>query len=400
MRILNGKYATAHIMTDNIEPEAVNQIQELTNSIVSEGQKIAIMPDVHAGKGSTIGTVMTVGERVVPAHIGLDIGCGVYAYRIGPKGMNIDFEILQRVIEVLIPSGNNVREEAGSKLIGIADELIPQFRAPIAANRDYFARSLGTLGGGNHFISVEEGSTGTYLLIHSGSRNLGVQVAKHYQNLAMRKQGKKTLGAIIDKMKAEGRHREIEAFIKNMPDPEPRTMAYLTGQDLEDYLHDMKLAQRYAHENREIMAHILIVMMRWSTSDIFNIYSVHNYIDTETRILRKGAVAAYKGKPFLVPLNMKDGTLICLPAEDRPDWLFSAPHGAGRAMSRRRAKDTLNMEEFQNSMQGIWTASVAEEILDEAPGAYKPADEIKEILNDVYPVIDHLVPIFNFKAKE
>ena len=400
MRIIQGKYSAAHVMTDNIEPEAVNQIQELTNSIVSEGQQIAVMPDVHAGAGCTIGTVMTIGDRVVPNHVGVDLACGVYAYRIGPKGMSIDFKALQRNIEVLIPSGSNVRDEAGSKLIGITDELIPQFRAPIAANRDYFTRSLGTLGGGNHFISVEEGSTGTYLLIHSGSRNLGVQVAKHYQKLAMRNQGKETLGAIINKMKAEGRHSEIEAFIKNMPDPEPKTMAYLTGQDLEDYLHDMKLAQRYAHENREIMAHILIVLMRWSTSEIFNIYSVHNYIDTEARILRKGAVAAYKGKPFLVPLNMKDGTLICLPAEDRPDWLFSAPHGAGRAMSRRKAKDTLNMEEFQNSMQGIWTASVTEETLDEAPGAYKPAEEIKEILRDVYPVVDHLIPIFNFKAKE
>lgn len=400
MKMIQGKYACAKVYTDNIEPEAIEQVRQLTSAKAAQGQQIAIMPDVHAGKGCTIGTVMTIQDRVVPNLVGVDIGCGVYAYHIGPKDMEINFKLLQTGIECFIPSGSKIREYADPNIRVIGKELVKSMYAPVYSNLSYHVKSLGTLGGGNHFISIEVGETGTYLLIHTGSRNLGAVTAKYHQEIAKTKNKKRDNSEIIQKLKEEGRASEISQVLANLPPRENDDLAYLEGQDMENYLHDMKMAQQFAHLNRESIAFNLCFYMGWEVSQEKNVFSVHNYIDTDKKILRKGAVAAEEGKPFLVPLNMRDGTLIFRADEARPDWLFSAPHGAGRAMSRTKAKKMLKMDMFSEQMKGIWSDSVVEATLDEAPGAYKPAEEIKNILQGTYTLVDHLIPVFNFKAKE
>lgn len=398
MRIINGKYAVAHVMTDDVEQAAVDQIQNLVDSKAAEGSSVAIMPDVHAGKGCTIGTVMTVTDRVVPNLVGVDIGCSVYAYRLGEKDFKVDFENLQRVIDAFVPSGRKVHDGPvlGHRAFGFSGE----FMMPVSKDQiEYLDRSIGTLGGGNHFISVEVGGSGTYLLIHSGSRNLGTMVARHYQELAIKNIRKVDNSKLIAELKAAGRHREIATELARVKveiiDPD---LAYLEGQDAKNYLTDMAAAQRYAHINRETMAKIIFYHMGWEYGGA--IRTQHNYIDTERGILRKGAVAAYEGEPFLVPLNMRDGTLIFVAEEERPDWLFSAPHGAGRRLSRTQAKKNLSMEDYTSGMEGIWSASVNENTLDEAPEAYKSAGTIAGLLNDVYTLCDHLKPVFNFKAND
>lgn len=397
MKVIKGKYATATIFTDDVEESALEQVITLTNAKVAEGQKIAIMPDVHAGKGCTIGTVMTVGDRIVPNQIGLDIGCGVYGYKVGEKDFEIDFEKLQRVIDQYIPSGRNVHQDT------TPDFKVPIFKGkfimPVSEDQsDYFYRSIGTLGGGNHFISVEVGESGTYLLIHSGSRNLGVMVAKHYQELAVKNLKKSDNSKLIADLKAAGREKEIAAELKKVSKPESTDLAYLEGEDTKNYLKDMATAQTYAHLNRAVMAETIFHKMKWDCHG--SIQTVHNYIDIERGILRKGAVAAYENEAFLVPLNMRDGTLIFVAEEERSDWLYSAPHGAGRRFSRTEARKTLNMATYEQEMEGIWSASVNESTLDEAPDAYKEAGSIKTILEGVYTFIDHLKPVFNFKAND
>lgn len=400
MRIINGKYAAAHVMTDDVEQAAIDQIQNLVDSKAAEGSSVAIMPDVHAGKGCTIGTVMTITGRVVPNLVGVDLGCGVYAYKIGEKDLQIDFEKLQKVIDTYVPSGRKVHNKP--ILTHQAFAFSGDFKMPVSQEQvAYLNRSIGTLGGGNHFISIEVGESGAYLLIHSGSRNLGTMVARHYQDLAIKNIKKTDNSALIAKLKAEGRHKEIAAELAKVkaevevinPD-----LAYLEGDDAKNYLHDMGVAQVYAHLNRGIMAKTISYHMGWEYSGL--IHTVHNYIDIERGILRKGAVAAYANEPFLVPLNMRDGTLIFVAEEERPDWLFSAPHGAGRKLSRTQAKKNLSMEDYESGMEGIWSASINENTLDEAPEAYKSAETIADLLKDVYTLCDHLKPVFNFKAND
>lgn len=397
MKIINGKYAAAHVMTDDIEQAAIDQIQNLVNSKAAEGSSVAIMPDVHAGKGCTIGTVMTVGDRVVPNLVGVDIGCGVYAYKIGEKDFKVDFENLQRVIDAFVPSGRKVHgaPTLWNRTFGFSGK----FMMPVSKDQiQYLDRSVGTLGGGNHFISIEVGESGAYLLIHSGSRNLGTMVARHYQELAVKNIRKVDNSKLIAELKAAGRHKEIAAELAKVKvevvDPD---LAYLEGQDAKNYLTDMATAQLYAHLNRETMANTIFYHMGWEYSGA--IHTQHNYIDTERGILRKGAVAAYENEAFLVPLNMRDGTLIYMSeGESGPEWLDSAPHGAGRKKSRTKARAEGNLEEYKKSMEGIWSASVNEATLDENPNAYKDANSIIEILDKNFTKIDHLIPVFNFKA--
>lgn len=396
MDMIKGKYATAHIFAKTIEPEAVKQIQHMLDSPACEGTKVAIMPDVHAGKGSTIGTVVLINDRVVPNMVSVDIGCGVLAINIGERNMYIDFEKLHAAITHFIPSGRNINKERKAEI-----DFAPWRIAFSLEEKDYFNRSIGSLGGGNHFISIESGETGTWLLIHSGSRKLGGVVAKHYQDLAIKNIKKVDNKAIIEQLKHEGRQDEIEGMLRDLNINKPSIdseLAFLQGEDMKNYLNDMLYTQRYAAVNRVSMATSIMKAMHWKIGEV--IESVHNYIDTERNILRKGAVAAYMGEPFLVPLNMRDGTLIYYVEKEQPEWLFSAPHGAGRAMSRTQAKANLDMVDFTNAMRGIWSASVHESTLDEAPGAYKPAEEIEAILSKVYTKVDHLEPIFNFKAEE
>ena len=396
MKIINGKYAAAHVMTDDIEQAAIEQVQALTDAKVSEGCKIAIMPDVHAGKGCTIGTVMTIKDRVCPNLVGVDIGCGVLAVHLGEKkAEDIDFQLLQEAIDEYVPSGRNVHPNQKDMMRGRLGELTFKLSEKEATHLD---RSLGTLGGGNHFISIESGKTGNYLLIHSGSRHLGVLVAQHHQRLAEKAQdNSKAKKDLIDRLKREGREHEISAALRAFPEPEKEDLAYLSGAQAEDYLNDMKIAQDYARANRLTMAIRIVARMGWAP--FWTIESVHNYIDTEKKILRKGAVAAEPNSGFLVPLNMRDGTLIYMSkGENGSEWLDSAPHGAGRRKSRTKARAEGNLEEYKKSMEGIWSASVNEATLDENPNAYKDANSIIEILDKNFTKIDHLIPVFNFKA--
>lgn len=392
--IIKGKYAEAKVMTEDIEQAAIDQIQDLTNAKVAEGCSIVIMPDVHAGKGCTIGTVMTVGERVCPNLVGVDIGCGVLAVRIGEKDMEIDFEKLQKVIDEKVPSGHNVYKEKRDGFKKLVSSLV----TPLSENdKDYLAQSLGTLGGGNHFIAIEAGEIGTFLMIHSGSRKLGVLVAKYHQAIAEKSQdnaqAKKDL---IARLKREGRAEEISKALAAFPIPEKDDLAFLSGDAAKDYLHDMEIAQKFAETNRKQIAVEIISAMEWRPTG--DIESVHNYIDLEKRILRKGAVAAYVNEPFLVPLNMRDGTLVYVAENQKEDWLNSAPHGAGRKMSRTKARAEANLEDYKDTMSGIWSNSVNEATLDENPNAYKNGESIAKILDANFTKLAHLKPVFNFKA--
>ena len=388
---IKGKYATALITTDNIEEEAIAQITTLVNNPASEGSKIAIMPDVHAGKGCVIGTTMTIKNRVVPNLVGVDIGCGVLALEVP---MNIDYVKLQEVINRSVPAGMNVHNKQKNFEM---DRELTELKTHLGAKEmQRIKNSIGTLGGGNHFISIETDGEKAYLIIHSGSRNLGTQIAKYHQGIAIKNMKVQDNTELIAKLKAEGRAKEISQALANLPKSEmTEDLAYLEGDAMLDYLHDVKIAQEYAQQNRLHMAYAIFRGMGWVQKHA--IESVHNYIDTEAMMLRKGAIAA--NEMFLVPLNMKDGTLICK-GKENVTWNNSAPHGAGRAMSRSKAKQLLNVEDFKEEMKDVWSATVNQSTLDEAPAAYKPAEEIKALIGEQYEVVRHLKTVFNFKASE
>ena len=391
---IEGKYANALITTNNIEEQALAQVIDLINNEASLGSKIAIMPDVHAGKGSVIGTTMTIVDRVVPNLVGVDLGCGVLAVRIDKGELN--FERLQTVIENFVPSGFGVHKYEDN-----LDFIFKDLKMPLnEKSKSHIAKSLGTLGGGNHFISVESDGVDNYLCIHTGSRNLGSQVAKFYQELAISQMESQDFSSVIAELKAKGETHKIAATLAELKKNKKqinKELAYLTGSAMEDYLWDASLAQTFAWENRTKIARVIFENMDWEWKG--RVHSVHNYVSVQDKVLRKGAVAAPIGELFVVPLNMKDGTLICRGRENA-EWNQSAPHGAGRAMSRRAAKDNLSLETFKEEMKGIWSASVGQSTLDEAPGAYKPSEEIKSILSEKYEIVTHLKTLYNFKASD
>jgi len=356
------------------------------------------MPDVHAGKGCTIGTTMTVNGRAVPNVVGVDIGCGMYTVDLGKR--ELDMERLDEAAH-FIPSGMKVWE-------GRQDRFdlteLKCYRALKDARR--LERSLGTLGGGNHFIEVDRAADGTnYLVIHSGSRNLGKQVAEHYQRLAVElHEGKEEYYAkrdqIIAAYKATGRRSEIQAALQELVWSRkertiPEDLCYVYGQHLEDYLHDVEICQNFARRNRELMAEILLKRTGLAARDAF--HTIHNYIDTQEMILRKGAIAAHEGERVLIPINMRDGSVLAV-GKGNPEWNFSAPHGAGRVMSRTAAREALDLEEYKHEMEGVYTTSVSEETLDEAPMAYKRLEDIIDVIRESVDVIEVLKPIYNFKA--
>jgi len=393
---LKGKYANALVTTDNIEQEAIAQIARLISHPASLNSNIVIMPDVHAGAGCVIGTTMTITDRIVPNLIGVDIGCGVVAYKI--PAQDIDFEQLQSVINNYIPSGMQVHEvenfDVGFLLAGLSTPLPAKTASRIKC-------SMGTLGGGNHFISVESDGTNHYLIIHTGSRNLGLQVARHHQDKAEDLVKNSGVQALIARLKVEGKAQEIEREVKAYKEAhedelnQSKDLAFLTGTEMGAYLNDLEIAQMFAYKNRRMIAETIFNKMGWIVGQ--KIESVHNYIDFNEMILRKGAIRA--SGLFLVPLNMRDGTLICQGKENLT-WNNSAPHGAGRTMSRSTAKKTLNVEDFKETMKDIWSASVNESTLDEAPDAYKPAEEIKKLVSEQYEVVTHLKTLFNYKAQD
>ncbi len=395
---IKGKMNTAVCYAKVVEEEAIEQIRRMCDYEFTEGSQIRIMPDVHAGKGCTIGTTMTVKDKAVPNIVGVDIGCGMYTVNLG-KG-EIDFERLDEVAHY-IPSGMMVWEGR-------------QERFDLASLRCYrslrdtkrLERSLGTLGGGNHFIEVDQAQDGTkYLVIHSGSRNLGKQVAELYQQLAVDlNKGKETYfierDAIIKEYKAAGRRKEIQAALEKITwlkreTTIPEDLCYLYGSYLEDYLFDVEICQSFARRNREKMAEIILEKTGMTGSDAF--HTIHNYIDTKEMILRKGAIAAHKGEKVLIPINMRDGSVLAV-GKGNPEWNYSAPHGAGRIMSRKKAKEELNLEEYRKMMAGIYTTSVKEETLDEAPMAYKALADIIDVIEEAVTILDVMKPIYNFKA--
>ena len=399
---IKGKMNTAICYAKVVEDVAIEQIKRMCDYELTAGNKVRIMPDVHAGKGCTIGTTMTVTDKACPNIVGVDIGCGMYTVKLADK--SLDFEKIDEACHY-IPSGRNVWD--GRKERFDIQEL-KCYRALKDTKR--LARSLGTLGGGNHFIEIDKAADGThYLVIHSGSRNLGKQVAEIYQQLAIDLHAGKEdyfirREEIIRTYKEAGRRVEIQDALKELakeytaktPDV-PEDLCWLYGSFLGDYLHDVEICQRFACRNREIMAETILERTGMSKEEAF--HTIHNYIDTNEMILRKGAIAAHKGERVLIPINMRDGSVIAV-GKGNPEWNYSAPHGAGRIMSRGKAKETLSLEEYRASMEGIYTTSVNESTLDEAPMVYKSLDDILDVINETVDIVDIIKPVYNFKAGE
>ena len=395
---IKGKVNTAICYASVIEEEAIEQIRRMCDYEFTAGSRIRIMPDVHAGKGCTIGTTMTITDKAVPNIVGVDIGCGMYTVDLGKT--DIDYKKLDEAAH-FIPSGMNVWE-------GRQEHFdLEQLRCYRDLNdTKRLERSLGTLGGGNHFIEIDESADGEkYLVIHSGSRNLGKQVAELYQKLAVElSKGKeeyfKKRDEIIRALKEQGRKKEIQAALKQIKWERkesmiPEDLCFLYGSYLEDYLHDVEVCQRFARRNREKMAEILLERTGIAAGEAF--HTIHNYIDTKEMILRKGAIAAHAGEKVLIPINMRDGSVLAV-GKGNAEWNYSAPHGAGRIMSRKAAKDRLSLEEYRETMKGIYTTSVNEATLDEAPMAYKSLDDIIDVIRDSVDIIDVMKPVYNFKA--
>lgn len=397
---IKGKVSTALCYVNVVEEEAIEQIKRMCDYPMSEGSQIRIMPDVHVGKGCTIGTTMTVKDRVVPNVVGVDIGCGMYTVNMGK--VDIDLERFDDIV-YSIPSGTGVWEGRQERF-----DLTKLICYRQLKDTKRIERSIGTLGGGNHFIEIDESDDKTkYLVIHSGSRSLGKQVAEIYQKLAVDLD--KGIGyyleardEIIRSYKEAGRRSEIQEALKklkwkkeNEHPSMPEDLCYLSGKYLEDYLHDIKICQDFARKNREKMAEIILEKANIKALEAF--HTTHNYIDTDEMILRKGSIAAHKGEKVLIPINMRDGSILAL-GKGNPDWNYSAPHGAGRLMSRTKAKESLDMDEYKDSMKGIFTSSVNEGTIDEAPMAYKSINDIIDVIGESVDIIEVIKPIYNFKA--
>lgn len=395
------------IFTNNIEHEAREQINLLLAQEPFKDCKVRIMPDVHAGAGCVIGFTADLGDKIIPNIVGVDIGCGMLCVELGK--IELDLEKLDNTINQYIPSGRNIRN---SKITDLKD-IKELYCYRELKDSQKFNKSLGTLGGGNHFIEIDIDDEGNkYLVIHTGSRNLGKQVADYYQNLAVELcSGKEELykkkEQLIEQYKKQGRRKEIQKALKELEkeykykQPKlPKDLCYLEGKYREQYLHDMKICQLYASCNRILIANEII--KNYFESDLiigdFNAFeTIHNYISFEDNIVRKGAISAKKGEKVLIPINMRDGSIIAI-GKGNEDWNNSAPHGAGRIMSRSKAKETVNLEEFKNSMQGIYTTSVGESTVDESPFVYKPMQEIIDNIKDTVEIQKIIKPIYNFKA--
>ena len=365
---LQGKYNTAKVFTDTVEPSAITQIEHLLNQEFIAGSKIRVMPDAHAGKGCTIGTTMTITDKIVPNLVGVDIGCGMETVML--KDKRVELSQLDKAIHQYIPAGFAVRSAPHH----FNDEIdLTALRCARHVNLDRAVLSIGTLGGGNHFIELDKDDKGQlYLVVHSGSRNLGKQVCDYYQNAAADSLGRTGNGA-------------------------DRVLAYLQGELLDDYLHDMAIVQRYADLNRKAIVKELEKRVKLKITEQF--MTIHNYIDLDTMILRKGAISAQKGERMLIPMNMRDGSLICI-GKGNGDWNFSAPHGAGRIMSRSAAKKSITLSQYEKSMKGIFSSTVNKSTIDEAPQAYKPMDKIVANIGETAYIIKTIKPLYNFKAAE
>jgi tRNA-splicing ligase RtcB (3'-phosphate/5'-hydroxy nucleic acid ligase) len=390
---IKGKYNTAKVFTDNIEEKAAGQIFELCSQEFVKDSDIRIMPDTHAGAGCTIGTTMTIKDKIVPNLVGVDIGCGMFVSML--ENSKIDFNKLDSTIRSCVPSGFDVRETAHEYKDYIdLDDLNCKDHVDLKRA----SLSIGTLGGGNHFIEMNEDEEGNiYLVVHSGSRHLGKQIAEYYQERATKEIVRKSNDSIIAELKSKGRTKEIQGEIEKEKANINGSLSYVEGQTFEDYIHDMRIAQKFAEYNRKAIAEVIIREMDFNVVDSFT--TIHNYIDLDEMILRKGAISAKKGEVVIIPINMRDGSIIAT-GKGNADWNQSAPHGAGRLMSRKQAKRSLSLEEFRKSMDGIFTTSLSMNTLDEAPFAYKPIEEIIANVQDTVEINKIIKPIYNFKASD
>lgn len=390
------------IFTDDIEQEAIDQINELLEQETFKDSKVRIMPDVHAGKGCVIGFTGDLGNKVIPNIVGVDIGCGMLCVELG--NINLDLKKLDEIIRQYVPSGRNVHEF----------DKIPFFIGNLKCYKElkdieWLNGSLGTLGGGNHFIEIDvDKNNNKYLVIHTGSRNLGKQVAKIYQEKAIKycsyeKEIKEEKQKVIKEYKEQGKEKEIQNKLIEISKKYegktklPKDLCYLEGKLREDYLHDMEICQKFASKNRKEIAFIIISKMNLDCINYFE--TIHNYISFKDKIVRKGAISARKGEIVLIPMNMRDGCIIAR-GKGNDDWNQSAPHGAGRIMSRIKAKKTFSLDEYKESMKDIYTTSVNENTIDEAPFVYKPMQEIIDNIGDTVDIIKIIKPIYNFKANE
>lgn len=394
---LQGKYATAKVFTDVVDNESISQVINLLNQPYIEGSKVRMMPDIHAGAGCTIGTTMTISDKICPNLVGVDIGCGMETIRI--KETFIEPQKLDKVIRSEIPSGFEIRKNP-HRFAKDIDLSALYCAKKIKPDRAY--NSIGTLGGGNHFIEANKDEDGhIYIVVHSGSRHLGLEIANLYQEAAytsLTSYSKDEIEKIIEELKTAGRQKEIQSVLKSLKakrSPIPKPLAYVEGELFEQYLHDMHIAQRYANLNRKAMMDTIVKAMGFHVEEQFT--TIHNYIDVKNMILRKGAVSAQAGERLLIPINMRDGSLVCT-GKGNEDWNCSAPHGAGRLMSRSEAKQTFTVSEFKKQMDGIYTTSVGRSTLDECPMAYK---NMEDIVNNIEPTVtinSVIKPIYNFKA--
>lgn len=391
---LRGEYNTAKVFADQLDENANQQIIELCNQPFVEGSQIRIMPDAHAGAGCTVGTTMTIQDKVVPNLVGVDIGCGMMVAVIDAHKDEINFDQLDNVIRKHVPSGFAIRKTPHPL---VSKARIQDVIAPI--NHDRAEKSIGTLGGGNHFIELNEWDDKVALVIHSGSRHLGKQIAEYYQDLAYKELQEKMAEQqdLIKELQKEDRLEEARQSLEEMKKLKtPKSLAYLQGDSFKAYMHDMKIAQEYAMLNRKAMIEEIVKHMGWKVIDQFT--TIHNYIDMENMILRKGAISAQKGERVIIPMNMRDGSIIAV-GKGNPDWNYSAPHGAGRIMSRSQARKKLSVNEFKQTMKGVWSTTVGRGTLDESPFAYKPMDDIIKHTDGTIKIEKIIKPLYNFKAK-
>ena len=392
--ILKGNYTSAAIYASIIEDSAIMQIKTLCNQEFTKDSKICIMPDVHYGVGCTIGTTMTIIDKVCPNLVGADIGCGMLVCKLKQK--SIDFKKLDTFINDEIPSGLYIRHTPHPKAKAID---VDKLHCSYEINKNKTLRSIGTLGGGNHFIEIDKDDEGNlYLIIHSGSRHTGLEIADFYQNLALNERKYKTqvnYQLIIDSLKKEGKTKKIEETLHKMKRTSPTALAYLQGETFKNYIDDMKWATIFANINREAIAQDILEYMKLDSVDCFS--TIHNYIDTDNMILRKGAVSAQKGERLIIPMNMRDGSLICI-GKGNKEWNYSAPHGAGRRMSRKQALLTLDTKDIKEEMKGIFTTSICDNTMDEAPIVYKSTNTIINDIKDICTIEKIIKPVYNFKA--
>lgn len=419
MQEIKGKYANARIYADVVEQAALDQIQTLCDQPFAEGSRIAVMPDVHAGAGCTIGTTMTIDTlhgKVCPNLVGVDIGCGMNVTELGD--IDIDFSKLDEVIHKLIPSGRNVHSDNvqttyptwENTLLDDTRQAVMRYLTELNTpiNINYELDRLGTLGSGNHYIEIDKDEEGNkYLVIHSGSRHLGVAVCSYFMNVAnagrigSKERHDKEKIELIAKLKAKGRMQEIAsaivAFDRDFEPSEPSPLAYVEKDNLLKYLNDMVIAQWFAQDNRSLMSSIICTAMNWIPRNRWE--TVHNYIDTNQGILRKGSISLCQGERALIPISMKDGAFI-VRGKGNPDYNYSGPHGAGRLLSRAEARRSISLKDFEESMKGIYTTSVSEDTLDESALAYKKIEDIIPSLESTAEIEKRLIPIYNFKAGE